>query len=178
MFGIGEPDTSALKLLKKDHDEVDALFQEYESGKDEMKPARKQALATRICDLLTVHATIEEEIFYPAVRNVSGEVRDLVAEAAVEHQSLKDIVGRLEAAPPSDPLYDAGVKVLAEYVKHHVREEESELFPKVRSSDIDLDALGERLQARKDELLAEPQPPHAIGRGPEGKRAQARAAAR
>jgi len=106
--------------------------------------------------MLTVHATIEEEIFYPAIRNLDDETRDLVSEAAVEHQSLKDIVGRLEAAPPSDPLYDAGVKVLAEYVKHHVKEEENELFPKVRSSEIDLDALGERLMERKQELEGQP----------------------
>jgi hemerythrin superfamily protein len=117
-----------------------------------MKAAQKQKLATQICDMLTVHAMIEEEIFYPAIRNLDEETKDLVAEAAVEHQSLKDIIGRLEAAPPSDPLYDAGVKVLAEYVKHHVKEEENEIFPKVRSSDIDLDALGERLMERKTQL--------------------------
>jgi hemerythrin superfamily protein len=152
MFGIGESDGNALKFLQHDHEEVDALFKQYESDKDDMKPAQKQNLATQICAMLTVHATIEEEIFYPAVRKLDDEVRDLVAEAAVEHQSLKDIVGRLEAAPPTDPLYDAGVKVLAEYVKHHVREEESELFPKVRSSGIDLDALGARLMERKMQL--------------------------
>jgi hemerythrin superfamily protein len=152
MFGIGESQSNALKLLEKDHDEVDALFKQYESGKEDMKAAQKQKLATQICEMLTVHAAIEEEIFYPAIRNLDGETKDLVAEAAVEHQSLKDIIGRLEAAPPSDPLYDAGVKVLAEYVKHHVKEEENEIFPKVRSSDIDLDALGERLMERKMQL--------------------------
>jgi hemerythrin superfamily protein len=152
MFGIGESESNALKLLEKDHDEVDALFKQYESGKEDMKAAQKQKLATQICEMLTVHAAIEEEIFYPAIRNLDDETKDLVAEAAVEHQSLKDIIGRLEAAPPSDPLYDAGVKVLAEYVKHHVREEENEIFPKVRSSDIDLNALGERLMERKMQL--------------------------
>lgn len=152
MFGIGESESNALKLLEKDHDEVDALFKQYESGKEDMKAAQKQKLATQICEMLTVHAAIEEEIFYPAIRNLDGETKDLVAEAAVEHQSLKDIISRLEAAPPSDPLYDAGVKVLAEYVKHHVKEEENEIFPKVRSSDIDLDALGERLMERKMQL--------------------------
>ena len=179
MFGIGESDTSALKLLNQDHDEVDALFKEYESGKDGMKPAQKEKLATQICDMLTVHATIEEEIFYPAVRNVSEDVQDLVAEAAVEHQSLKDIIGRLQSAPPSDPLYDAGVTVLAEYVKHHVREEEGDLFPKVRSSDLDLEALGERLQARKAELMSEDgQPARGGQRNANGKRQPARASAR
>jgi len=152
MFGIGQSETNALKVLEQDHDAVDALFKQYESDKDDMKPAQKQKLANQICEMLTVHATIEEEIFYPAVRNLEEEVRDLVAEAAVEHQSLKDIIGRLEAAPTSDPLYDAGVKVLAEYVQHHVKEEENELFPKVRSSELDLDALGQQLLDRKAEL--------------------------
>ena len=155
MFGIGQSENDALKLLEKDHDEVDALFKQYESEKDEMKAAQKQKLAAQICMMLTVHATIEEEIFYPAVRNLDEELRDLVAEAAVEHQSLKDIIGRLEAAPPSDPLYDAGVKVLSEYVKHHVKEEENELFPKVRSSDLDLDTLGAQLLERKEDLEAQ-----------------------
>src|SRR4030095_16317732 len=155
MFGIGESETNALKLLEKDHDEVDALFKEYESSKEELKSAQKQKLATQICDMLTVHATIEEEIFYPAIRNIDKDTKDLVSEAAVEHQSLKDIIGRLESAPPSDPLYDAGVKVLAEYVKHHVKEEENEIFPKVRSSEIDLAALGERLMERKSELMGQ-----------------------
>jgi hemerythrin superfamily protein len=154
MFGFNESSASpdAIELLKNDHDEVDAMFKEYEDLKEEGRPAQKHELAQCICDALTVHATIEEEIFYPAVRRERGETGDLVDEARVEHQSLKDIIGRLEAAPPSDPLYDAGVKVLSEYVKHHVREEENELFPKVRKLDIDLDALGARLMARKEEL--------------------------
>jgi len=79
-----------------------------------------------------------------------------VDEAAVEHQSLKDIIGRLESASPSDPLYDAGMKVLSEYVKHHVKEEEGELFPKVRASGIDLEALGQRMKARKTQLEGAP----------------------
>jgi len=175
MFGIGETDTNALKLLEKDHDEVDALFKQYESEKEDMKPAQKQSLARQICDMLTVHATIEEEIFYPAVRNLDQEVKDLVAEAAVEHQSLKDIIGRLESAPPSDPLYDAGVKVLAEYVKHHVKEEENELFPKVRSSELDLEALGERLMERKQALEGQSAASRSTKRGGNAKSQEQRA---
>jgi UDP-N-acetylglucosamine enolpyruvyl transferase len=83
-------------------------------------------------------------------------MKKLVDEAAVEHQSLKDIIGRLESASASDPLYDAGVKVLSEYVKHHVKEEEGELFPKVRASAIDLEALGQRMKARKVQLEGGP----------------------
>ena len=139
----------AIALLKTDHKQVAEWFEQFESARSDQS---KQALAQQICTALTVHATIEEEIFYPTVRRERGETGDLVDEARVEHQSLKDIIGRLEAAPASDPLYDAGVKVLAEYVKHHVREEENELFPKVRKLDLDLNALGAKLQARKDEL--------------------------
>lgn len=155
MFGFNEParDSDAIEILKGDHEEVDALFEEYEAKKD-AGGTGKGEIARRICDALTVHATIEEEIFYPAVRSAKQDTADLVDEAAVEHQSLKDIIGRLEAAPLKDPLYDAGVKVLSEYVKHHVKEEENELFPKVKSMGIDLVALGERMKARKEELQA------------------------
>ena len=154
MFGFNESTQplDAIELLKADHEEVDTMFKQYEDLKEDGKPGEKRDLAQRICDALTTHATIEEEIFYPTVRRERGETGELVDEARVEHQSLKDIIGRLEAAPASDPLYDAGVKVLAEYVKHHVREEENELFPKVRKLDLDLHALGAKLQARKDEL--------------------------
>jgi hemerythrin superfamily protein len=152
MFGIGESEHDAISVLKSDHKAVDELFKEYEERKKDGKAAAKVKIAIQICDALTVHAAIEEEIFYPAARHHADDVRDLVDEAAVEHQTLKDIIARLQAAPSSDPLYDAGVKVLSEYVKHHVEEEESELFPKVRKSDLDLVALGERLLARKTEL--------------------------
>ena len=81
------------------------------------------------------------------------EGKELLDEAAVEHQTLKDLIGRLEEAPTDDPLYDAGVKVLGEYVKHHVKEEETELFPKLKSTDLDLDALGEQLASRKQQLM-------------------------
>ena len=152
MLGIGESQSDAISLLKGDHKAVDELFKEYEARKEEGKVGAKVKIAKQICDELTVHATIEEEIFYPAARLHAADARDLVEEAAVEHQTLKDIIGRLQAAPSSDPLYDAGVKVLSEYVKHHVKEEENELFPKVRRSNLDLVALGERLLARKTEL--------------------------
>ncbi len=174
MFGFNEPvrDSDAIAILKSDHEEVDALFEDYEAKKDEGDAAAKGELARRICDALTAHATVEEEIFYPAVRGAKESTDELIDEAAVEHQSLKDIIGRLEAAPPKDPLYDAGVKVLSEYVKHHVKEEENELFPKVKAMGLDLVALGERMKARKDELLGEivPRPrrmgAHASARAP------------
>jgi len=153
MFGLtSNSDTHALELLKRDHAEVDSMFKQYEDAVDAGDKASKAALAAGICDALTVHATVEEEIFYPAVRRGDGETRDLVDEAAVEHQSLKDIIGRLQSTTLADPLYDAGVKVLSEYVKHHVKEEEDELFPMVGKMDIDLEKLGAQIQARKLEL--------------------------
>lgn len=155
MFGLDKDDgTNALDLLKHDHDEVDELFKNFEEIKDGGDDEQKENLVTQICDALTIHAQIEETIFYPAARKAlsAEEGKDLLDEAAVEHQTLKDIVGRLEVAPTGDPLYDAGVKVLSEYVKHHVDEEENELFPKVRSSDMDLQAIGRQLAERKRQL--------------------------
>lgn len=152
MFGINfSGTTDAIDLLKADHAAVDAMFKEYESIKDTRRDKAKADLVEQICGALSTHATIEEEIFYPAVRKDS-ETNTLVNEAAVEHQTLKDIIGRLRTATPSDPLFNAGVKVLSEYVSHHVKEEEDELFPQVRRMDIDLERLGVRLQSRKDEL--------------------------
>ena len=148
MFGTTSSESvNALDLLKRDHDEVDAMFRQFEDMKDDGDAAAKESLVEKICDALTVHAQIEEEIFYPAARRAlqQEEGKDLLDEAAVEHQTLKDLVGRLESAPIDDPLYDAGVKVLSEYVKHHVKEEEKELFPKVKSSGLDLADLGGKL---------------------------------
>ena len=155
MFGMtNHSDTHALELLKRDHDEVDTMFKQYEDAVDAGNNDRKAAIAESICLALTVHARVEEEIFYPAVRQGTDETQDLVDEAAVEHQSLKDIIGRLQSTTLADPLYDAGVKVLGEYVKHHVKEEENELFPMVSKMEIDLEALGTRMAARKSELMA------------------------
>ena len=152
MFGITSSETTnAIEFLKRDHDDVDALFSQYEDSKDSDDETAKESLVAQICDALTVHAKIEEEIFYPAARRAfdDDEGKDLLDEAAVEHQTLKDLIARLESAPTDDPLYDAGVKVLSEYVKHHVKEEENELFPKVKSSQMDLDAVGRQLADRK-----------------------------
>jgi len=157
MFGNTSSEiTNAIELLKRDHDDVDTLFSQYEDSKETNDDGAKEMLVTQICDALTVHAQVEEEIFYPAARRAldGDEGKDLLDEAAVEHQTLKDLIARLEAAPTDDPLYDAGVKVLSEYVKHHVKEEENELFPKVKSSQMDLEAIGRQLADRKAELMA------------------------
>ena len=150
-----EQNTDALAILTADHKEVKGLFKSYDKlvtaeGDDD----EKAALATQICSMLTVHATIEEEIFYPAARE-SLEEQDLLDEAEVEHASAKDLIAQIEGMAPGDDLYDAKVKVLGEYVDHHVKEEEGELFPRVKRAKLDLQALGEELAARKQELLAE-----------------------
>lgn len=153
--------TDATKLLAADHKEVKALFKAYDKlVKDEAAPAEKQALALQICMMLTVHATIEEEIFYPAARDVLGKDEDLIDEADVEHASAKALISQIEAGSPDEPLFDARVKVLGEYIDHHVKEEEDEMFVKVRKTDLDLDAIGEELQARKAELLGEAEDAH------------------
>ena len=135
----------ATKLLMADHKEVHAMFQQYKKLADaDAEASEREALATEICHALTVHATIEEELFYPAAR-----------EAEVEHASAKALIAQIEAMSPDDDLYDAKVTVLGEYIDHHVKEEEGELFPKCRKSDMDLESLGEALAARKQELTAE-----------------------
>jgi hemerythrin superfamily protein len=159
MFGLtsDSPD-SAVEVLKKDHDEVEKLFDQFEDAKDESNTELKVQIVAAVCKALTTHARVEEEIFYPAMRR-EVDAEDLVDEAAVEHQTLKTLVSELEAASPDDDLYDAKVKVLSEYVKHHVKEEEGELFPLARKSDLDLEALGRELVARKQELARAPDAP-------------------
>ena len=147
----------AIKLLMQDHKEVKALFKEYDKlVKAEAEADQKQPLAEQICMMLTAHATIEEELFYPAARDVMDE-GDLVDEAEVEHASAKDLIAQILGGSPSDDLYDAKVKVLGEYIDHHVKEEESEMFPKVRKTELDLKSLGESLMRRKEELMGEAQ---------------------
>jgi hemerythrin superfamily protein len=141
----------AIALLKEDHRAVEKLFSDYESAKGN---GRKQTLSRRICLELTVHTTIEEEIFYPACEGRIDE--DLLKEAYVEHDAAKLLIAEIEGGEgKGDDFFDAKVQVLGEEITHHVREEEKELFPQVRKAEIDLDALGERLALRKAELMRE-----------------------
>lgn len=147
--------TDATALLQRDHAEVKKLFKQYEKLADaEADGQERSELANRICAMLTVHATIEEEIFYPAAREAEVD-DDLLDEAQVEHASVKDLIAQIESMSPDDELYDAKVTVLGEYVDHHVQEEEGEMFPKCRKADMDLAALAEALAERKSELMAE-----------------------
>jgi hemerythrin superfamily protein len=147
----------AIKLLTADHKDVKTLFKRYEKlVKEEADDTEKHALAMEICGALTVHATVEEEIFYPAARQVLGDDEDLVDEADIEHASAKELIAQIASGSPADDShFDARVKVLGEYIDHHVKEEEGEMFPKVRKSELDLDALGEELLQRKEALMAE-----------------------
>lgn len=141
----------AVELLKRDHKAVDDLFRRYEELDDGDEKA--DVLAT-ICAALTAHAILEEEIFYPELRSAfAKEDAATLDEAVVEHASIRSLVEELEGAEPGEALVDAKVKVLAEYVRHHVKEEEGEMFPQAkRLKGLDLDALGERMATRLNEL--------------------------
>ena len=148
----------ACDLLDADHKAVKKMFKEYEelTGSRARSAAQKKMdLAHQICQELTVHAKIEEEIFYPALREVLKEA-DLLNEATVEHQGVKDLIAQIQGMGEPDEMFDAKVKVLGEYVDHHVKEEKGEIFPKARAArKLDLMAVREELEARKEELMAE-----------------------
>jgi len=141
---------NAIELLKHDHREVEEYFEEYEDLEDD---AEKAELSAKICQALKVHAQIEEEIFYPAAREATRD-EDLLDEALVEHAGAKRLIEEIESMEVGDDLYDAKIGVLGEQIKHHVKEEEEELFPEAERSDMDLKAVGEKLEGRKMELMA------------------------
>jgi hemerythrin superfamily protein len=139
----------ATALLRADHKLVAGLFNEYEKTTSN---AKKKSLVRQICTELTIHAQVEEEIFYPAVKAALKD-RELVPEAKVEHATLKNLIAEVEGKEPDGEMFDAKVKVLGEYVKHHVKEEHSEMFPKAKSTKLDMKELGNRITLRKAELM-------------------------
>jgi len=143
----------AIALLIADHREASDIFEEYEGLSDRAKASKKK-LADKVCKALVIHTMIEEEIFYPAVRAAikDKEIQDQLDEAVVEHAAAKDLIRQIQEMDPDEDLYDAKVKVLGEEVEHHVKEEEEEMFPKVRESELDLVALGQEMALRKQEL--------------------------
>jgi hemerythrin superfamily protein len=145
-----QPD--AIALLKADHRQVEAWFSQFSKSKN---PQKKGQLATLICDALSVHTTIEEEIFYPAFIEATGD-KAIHHEAVVEHAGAKNLIEEIQDMSPSDDYFDAKVTVLSEMIKHHVKEEEQPggMFAEAKKSDMDLRALGEELLARKSELQA------------------------
>ncbi|MDB5918619.1 MAG: hemerythrin [Massilia sp.] len=145
--------TDAIAMLTAEHKEVKSMFEQYDKLGDRANAAKKK-LADQICAALTLHTTIEEEIFYPALRAASKDAADLLDEAEVEHAGAKDLIAQIEEMDPEDDLYDAKVKVLGEQVEHHVGEEEGEMFPKAKKAKLDLVALGTDMAMRKEELAA------------------------
>ena len=143
----------AIDLLKRDHADVKKAFKEFEKAKYKDPRACKDFLAS-ICRELEMHTTLEEEIFYPAVR---GKIKDddLMNEAQVEHNSAKQLIAEIEKLGGDDPMLKAHAQVLSEYVNHHVREEENEMFPKVKRAKLDLDGLAQEMLERKEQLKAQ-----------------------
>ena len=149
--------TDAIAMLKADHAAVKDLFRQFNALAEASAPAhqKKRMIALKICKELSVHAKIEEEIFYPAAREALGRGEaPMMDEADVEHASCKALIGQIESMEPSADHYDAQVIVLGEYINHHVKEEEGEMFRKVCKAKLDLKALAEQLAVRKKQLMA------------------------
>ena len=144
----------AISMLIADHKKVQKAFKDFEKLKEGNNKRAKSEIVRQTCADLTVHATVEEEIFYPAVRD-EIEDDDLMDEADVEHASAKALIAELESMQPGDDHYDAKVTVLGEYIDHHVEEEEGEMFPKVKKAKVDTEALGVQIKRRKEELKAQ-----------------------
>jgi hemerythrin superfamily protein len=153
--GAARAQPLALELLMADHRKVEDLFEQYDQEKDGDEGTRRE-IAQRICTELTIHAQVEEELFYPWLReNLEDDEMEMLEEAQIEHNTAKDLIAQIEAATDIDEVYNAKVKVLGEYIKHHVQEEENEIFPEVRDEQEELDELGQEMAARKGELQEE-----------------------
>ena len=146
---------AALEMLKDDHDRVKKSFKEFEKL-DREDAETMQRLVQTVCEELKVHAALEEEIFYPAVREAIDD-EDLMNEAQIEHETAKMLIEQLENMGPDDPNFHATFTVLGEYVKHHIKEEEDEMFSEARKTDLDFEELGGRMRERKTELMGEVQ---------------------
>lgn len=149
--GMPPESVDALTLLTEDHEHVKAMFEQYE-GLGDRANASKKKLAIQICEELTKHTMIEEEIFYPAVRAAIKD-EDMMDEALVEHASAKDLIAQIQEMEATEELFDAKVKVLQEMIEHHVEEEEGEMFKKARGAKLDLEELGQQMAERKNEII-------------------------
>jgi iron-sulfur cluster repair protein YtfE (RIC family) len=148
-------DRSAIDMLLQDHKRVQKLFKDFEKIDRADEEAVRELVETA-CLELQIHSMLEEEIFYPAVRaQAQGESEDLLNEAEVEHEAADDLIARLHELEADDPMYCAYFTVLAEYVRHHVKEEEHELFPRAEKMKLDFGKLGEDMRVRREELFAE-----------------------
>lgn len=149
-----EPPRDAVALLKQDHRTVESLFDEFASADE----SEQSSLAERICQLLSVHTQMEEELLYPAAAEAledDEQASELVHEAKVEHNAARELISRIEGMSPHDEDFHATVTVLGEYVKHHVKEEENSLFPKLKKAEVDLKQIGAQLSDRKMALMEE-----------------------
>lgn len=180
ILGLGNDD--AVSLLIADHDKVKAMFKRFEDIKEttgQRASKEKQQIVADACRELIIHTKLEEELFYPAVRKPIGD-EDMMNEAVVEHVGAKELIAQLEKMTPADGMFNAKFTVLAEYVQHHIKEEQNEMFPKARETGVDLEALGQKMQARKEVLMAAPAQAnkrsptrkHASGRKPVAGRAK------
>jgi hemerythrin superfamily protein len=155
---------NVIELLKKDHETVSGLFKTFESAKESENQEQMEQTAGQICKELTAHATVEEELFYPAVESrASGEdekAEDSVKESNEEHALVKLLVGEVQGMSPDDDQFEAKVKVLKDLVEHHVKEEEGTLMPRAKKllSSEELEEIGARVEARKAELRSQAQP--------------------
>ena len=145
--------TGAIELLKEQHDKVKKAFKEFEKL-DREDGEKQQQLVQSVCEDLKLHTTLEEELFYPAAREAIDD-EDILNEAQVEHETAKMLIEQLENMGPEDPNFHATFTVLGEYVVHHVKEEEGEMFPQVKKTDLDLEELGARMRRRMEELMGE-----------------------
>lgn len=149
---LPETKEDAIALLRADHDKVEDLFGRFDEIKYGRADAEKKRLVTDLCREIRMHAALEEEIFYPAVRAEIAD-DDLMNEARVEHEGAKRLVAELEAMDPADEMLNAKMHVLCAYIKLHVREEEEDIFRKARESGMDLVALATRMRKRKKQIL-------------------------
>ena len=150
--GSGSTPPDAIALLRADHKRVAALYDQYDKTRSQ---ARKKALVATIVQELSIHAQVEEEIFYPAVKAALKD-KELIPEATVEHASLKELIAQVRDKEPDGEMFDAKIKVMSEYTRHHVKEEQTEMFPKAQKTKLDMKSLGAQIAARKEELMANP----------------------
>jgi hemerythrin superfamily protein len=151
----GSSSHDAVSMLMEDHKKVQKLFRDFQKAHEDEDEETCQEIAAQVCDELEVHTTLEEELFYPAARESLGDDQDLIDEAEVEHQSAKDLIAELRIMDASEQKFAATFTVLAEYVKHHIKEEENEMFPRVKKAKLDVDGLGRQMAERKSELTQE-----------------------
>jgi hemerythrin superfamily protein len=170
----------AVSMLMEDHKKVQKLFRDFEKAHDKQDDEACKEIAEHVCAELEVHTTLEEELFYPAAREALGEDEELVDEAEIEHQSAKDLIAELRGMDAADQKFAPTFTVLSEYVRHHIKEEEGEMFPRVKKAKVDVTGLSQEMAARKTQLMqdmesGEQQPSRGTEAATEARRSRSRA---